>query len=874
MTDMTSIIYSDLPTALAKNQFYLLFQPIVDIAEGRIVSYEALIRWLHPQYGLITPSDFIPIAESMNIISEIDLWVLESVLSLNFENIPVHVNISGCDLSTPGFLKKVSDLIGSQKDKIILEFTETAQIDFTPQLVLDIKELGLRLAVDDFGTGYSSLVLLNTLKVNMLKIDIHFIKNMLHDIDSAVITDSIIRLANSLNMEVISEGVESYEQLRHLYRIGCRLIQGFYISKPLLYEDLGSFSPEPFKLSPHEKYIQDADHFIKRFTNNALILLELDESLNYIRLTENFCSYLGYPMDSLKGKSFYEMITQDQMDYFHFIVQRLIISGYVDNVILNLIRQDRSLKSTVFSARMDNKSSRSIIVYIEDYTFYNDKIDEINGVRNAYSVMFHEGPLATIVWKSDYEIVDWNNESINIFGWTSDEAIGKNLVKLIAPPEKISFPQVFEDVFTQDHIESINSSINKDGTVIICRWINKTLRDSEGKIRFIISMVTDITENLIKNDNLRMLSTAIEKSGSAVIITNDEGIVEYSNTQFREMSAYEDGLIGKNIGILSSHEHPDEYYNLLWHSIAEGKTWSGEFHNRRKDNNYYWCTSVIVPVKSTVTGLLNYICIQEDLTEIREKDTQLNNIRRAMEQKELLSSIGAMLSGIIHEVSSPLSIISSNLKFLEKAFPNCENIDNSTLEAFKDIQSGLKHLNQLMLSYKNAVQGGANTPKVAFELQKEISTVLDITRNEYKYDMFIDFKSETAIILYGSPSDIRQVVINLLINAVYSVKKRSQLTPGLITISTRKKGQIVRFEIHDNGPGIPPDILDNIFEPLFTTKPSPDGTGLGLSICKTIIEERFNGILGVNTKPGDTEFYFEIPFIENELDDLTSNNPK
>ena len=868
MTDNYLSIYSDLPSALAKKQFYLVFQPIVDISEGRIVSYEALIRWLHPDCGLISPADFIPIAETMNIISEIDLWVLESVLNLNFENIPIHVNISGRDLSTPGFLTKICDLIGSEKDKIILEFTETAQIDFTPQLIFDIKDLGLRLAVDDFGTGYSSLVLLNTLKVNMLKIDIHFIKNMLHDIDSAVITDSIIRLGNSLNMEVISEGVETYEQLQHLYRNGCRLIQGFYISKPMLYSDLNSFSPESFKLSPQEKYIQDTDHFIKRYANNALILLELDESLNYIRLTENFCSYLGYPMDQLKGKSFYEMITQDQMDYFHFIIQRLIISGYVDNVILNLIRQDRSLKSTVFSARMENKSSRSIIVYLEDYTFYNDKIDEINGVRNAYSIMFHEGPLATIVWKSDYEIVDWNNESVNIFGWSSNEAIGKNLVKLIAPSEKLPFPQVFEDVFTQDHVESINSNIAKNGTVIICRWINKTLRDSEGKIRFIISMVTDITENLIKNDNLRMLSTAIEKSGSAVIITDDEGIVEYSNTQFREMSAYEDGLIGKNIDLISSHEHPVEYYKLLWKSISEGKTWSGEFHNRRKYNDYYWCTSVIVPVKSTVTGLLKYICIQEDMTELREKESQLNDIKRAMEQNELLSSIGAMLSGIIHEVKSPLSTISSNMNFLEKFFLNCEKVDDTTFEAFKDIQSGLKHLNQLMTSYKNAVQGSADSLKECFELQKEISTVLDITRNEYKYDMFIDFKPESPINLYGSPSDIRQVVMNLLINAVYSVKKRSQLTPGLITISTCIKDQMVRFEIHDNGPGIPLNIIENIFDPFFTTKPAPDGTGLGLSICKSIIEERFHGVLGANTQSGDTEFYFEIPFIENEVDDF------
>lgn len=857
-------IYRDLPEAVALKQFFLVFQPIVDITEGRIISYESLIRWRHPQHGIISPSEFIPVAEVSGLITAIDLWALETVLSLDFGGIPVHVNFSGYDLLSPGFLDTLSKMIGDQRDKIVLEFTETAQIDFSNQMVQNIKDLGLRLAVDDFGTGYSSMVLLNTLKVNMLKIDIHFIRNMLQDIDSAVITDTIIRLGNSLNMEVIAEGVETYDQLRHLYRNGCRLIQGFLISRPLEYDRLDSFSAEAFKLSPQEKYIRDTDDFVQRYANNALILLELDEELNYIRLTENFCSYLGYPMDSLRGRSFAELITPDQTDYFHFIIQRLMSSGYVDNVVLNLLRKDRSLKSTVFSARLENKTSRSVIVYLEDYAFYNDKIDEINGVRNAYSVMFHEGPLATIVWKSDYEIVDWNSESEQAFGWSRDEAIGKNLLKLILPENQEPIPRAFEDVFTESLVESVNSNLCKNGSTIICRWINRTLRDSEGKIRFIISMVTDITEKLLRDDHVRLLSAAIEKSGSAVIITDADGTVEFSNSRFREISGYEDGLLNRNISLITSREHAEIYYAQLWETISRGGAWHGEFRNRRKDGSFYWCINDIIPVRSTVDGKLKYICIQEDITQTRERETALNDIKRTLEEQSRFSTLGAMLAGIIHEINSPLSIITGNMQFLTDALTPASQADSSVAEVVADIQSGLQHLSHLLGSYKEMAHGDADPRREYFDLHKEVATVLEVTRNEYKYDMFVENRVTDPIFLFGSPGHMRQVLMNLMINAIYSVKKRGHDEPGRVELSALRSGQALHFEVVDNGHGIPPEIISNIFDSFYTTKPSGEGTGLGLSICKHIIEDQFGGSLGVESRPGKTVFFFDLTMPEGQ----------
>jgi PAS domain S-box-containing protein len=610
----------DLPQALKRGELFLVYQPIVDIFLGKIVSYEALIRWRHPGIGIISPSLFIPIAENTGLITAIDLWVLESVVNQNFNDIPVHVNLSGYDLSQIGFIRKVEALIHNKKDKIVLEFTETAQINFSPQLIADIKALGVVLAVDDFGTGYSSMYLLNTLKVNLLKIDIHFVQNMLLDIDSAVIVESIINLGQSLNMDVIAEGVETIEQLHHLYRIGCRLIQGFYISKPMMYDDLSSFDPDSFKLSPQEKYIHDNEDFVDRLENKSRIMIELDEKLNYIRLTDNFCAYLGYEMESLKGHTFHDLVSPENKDYFSIVLGQLFANHYVDNVVINLIRKDWTLRSTLFTARYNTHESGTMIVYLEDYAYYQEKLNEIGGVHNAYSIMFHEGPLATIVWNNHYAIVDWNKESENVFGWAREEAIGKNVIKLLTFDDKLPHTNTFEAIFLEKGSDFILSNITKDGKQISCRWNNRAILNVDGKVQFILSMVTDITENLIKNDNIRMLSAAIDKSGSAVIVTDQEGFIEYTNSQFNAMTGYAQGLIGQNINCLSSHEQKADYYKCLWNTIKKGETWSGKLHNRKKNGESYWCTSTITPIKSELSGKVNFICIQQDITQTVEKE--------------------------------------------------------------------------------------------------------------------------------------------------------------------------------------------------------------------------------------------------------------
>ena len=240
----------DLREAMREGQLELRYQPQVDTLTGRVVSLEALVRWKHPIRGLISPGDFIPVAERTGQIIELGEWVLAEVArhctyweTLGLADFRVCVNISPLQFNQPNLVERVRhflDTSGIDPARLELELTESAimtdaktNIDKLRQL----NELGLDLAVDDFGTGYSSLSYLKRFPINTLKIDQSFVADMSSQ-DGVAIVDAIIVLAKTLNLRSIAEGIETRDQLRHLAAQHCDLMQGFFFARPLYPEDV------------------------------------------------------------------------------------------------------------------------------------------------------------------------------------------------------------------------------------------------------------------------------------------------------------------------------------------------------------------------------------------------------------------------------------------------------------------------------------------------------------------------------------------------------------------------------------------------------------------------------------------------------------
>ncbi len=238
-------IDQDLLLAIRLEQLFLEFQPQFDIVSGNVVGVEAFIRWRHPTLGLIPPSRFIPVAEQSSLIGEIGEWVLwESCRQNKIWHdagfcLPIAVNLSPCQFARYDMSQLVKDVLsatGLPPALLELEITESVMSkngEVNLRVVQALREYGVRFSIDDFGTGYSSLSFLQRFAVNRLKIDQSFIRDLMTDKDDATIVTGIIRMAQSLGLNTIAEGVETQEQSDFLRDSGCNQVQGFLLGPPL-----------------------------------------------------------------------------------------------------------------------------------------------------------------------------------------------------------------------------------------------------------------------------------------------------------------------------------------------------------------------------------------------------------------------------------------------------------------------------------------------------------------------------------------------------------------------------------------------------------------------------------------------------------------
>ncbi len=247
----------DLRTALDEGQIEAWYQPIVSLTEGRIRGFELLARWRHPERGLIPPAEFIPMAEELGLVREIDHRMLEQACATLeawhdhftagiMDELYLAVNFSSKHFSQGDFMKslmRVTEATKVRPEQIQLEVTEGLLLrdpDAAAQILRRLNEMGYKVALDDFGTGYSSLAYLHRLPAQTLKIDRSFIAGFLDDAAQAALVDGIIRMAQSFRMEVVAEGIETAAQAQALTAMGCHLGQGFYYSRPVPLSEAGT----------------------------------------------------------------------------------------------------------------------------------------------------------------------------------------------------------------------------------------------------------------------------------------------------------------------------------------------------------------------------------------------------------------------------------------------------------------------------------------------------------------------------------------------------------------------------------------------------------------------------------------------------------
>lgn len=243
-------LMADLRKAINNNDLFLVYQPKMNIKTGVVSGVEALLRWQHPEAGLIPPNDFIPMAEKSSVIKPLTVWVLNNALrqAASFANsgldITIAVNISASSLrddSLVGYTKMLLQKNNIEPERLIMEITESAMMKdpvMALNLLHQLSQLGVQISIDDYGTGYSSLAYLKRMPVNEMKIDRTFVKDMASDEDDRSIVDTTIGMGHNFGLRVVAEGVEDRETIELLNKMGIDQVQGFYYARPMPIDEL------------------------------------------------------------------------------------------------------------------------------------------------------------------------------------------------------------------------------------------------------------------------------------------------------------------------------------------------------------------------------------------------------------------------------------------------------------------------------------------------------------------------------------------------------------------------------------------------------------------------------------------------------------
>lgn len=401
--------------------------------------------------------------------------------------------------------------------------------------------------------------------------------------------------------------------------------------------------------------------------------------------------------------------------------------------------------------------------------------------------------------------------------------------------------------------------ILKDGSKRLICWSTTLSYDSHNTPVSITYIGTDITAQRHTENELRKASQAIEQSPSTVLITDTSGKIVYTNPKFTELTGYtKEEVLGKNPKILHSGETSTDEYNVLWNALRNGKQWTGEFHNKKKNGELYWESAHISAIKDADGNITHYLAVKEDITEKKQLEDEVELRNEEISKNKLLAGVGKMANMIAHDLRNPLSSIKMGMQILKNQLhqpmgEEGEELIDIGMEQVHYMESILSDL----LSFSRPDQ--LNTEWLSIEQLIDTSLV-GIQAQIDADNVIVKTNYQTGLpTICADKTKLRQVFSNLIINALQAGKKQDKQT--IISIFALLKitelGPKLEIKITDNGSGIDKQTREKLFEPFFTTRAK--GTGLGLAIVKRIIEQH-NGRVSISSVPGKgTEVSIILP---------------
>ncbi|MEI6891728.1 MAG: response regulator [Pontiella sp.] len=383
-----------------------------------------------------------------------------------------------------------------------------------------------------------------------------------------------------------------------------------------------------------------------------------------------------------------------------------------------------------------------------------------------------------------------------------------------------------------------------------------------------IGISRDLTKRMEMEQEMRQLAVAVEQSTESIIITDVNGIIQYVNAAYESMSGYGyDDVVGEKMDLMKSNKHDKEFFETLWSTISEGNTWAGELTNKNKDGSLYIEEAVIYPIRGEGKTMINYVTISRDITHELE-------IEKHLRQQQKMNAIGELAGGISHDFNNILTAILGYVSLCMHSVEEDGKVYSYLQEIVKAGDRATKLVRQILTFSR---QDELDFHSV--DLKPIIEDSLSMVQATIKGGIILEREIENCGPILGETTQIQQVLINLCTNAGHALGKerQGQMKIGLKPVEVLANQQDVQpadlepghyacITVADTGCGMPPEVMERIFEPYFTTKKKGEGTGFGLSIVHGIVRKH-RGMINVSSKVGEgTTFTLYFPLLMDSVE--------
>ncbi|WP_085909877.1 PAS domain-containing protein [Kiloniella majae] len=596
-------------------------------------------------------------------------------------------------------------------------------------------------------------------------------------------------------------------------------------------------------LNQQVERLETAERTVGRHNNFLQTLLDAmpaqiffkDQDGKYLGCNKLFQKNIELEMDEIVGKTSHELFPKDLADSFIEDDVKAIKSGVTDEKVAIFTRPDGShMHILMHKARFDNPDG-SFAGLIGISVDISERIKAEHDLRiseerlRRLSELSNEG----IIIHSDKGMSDCNDAAMRMFGYDYEKMVTLGAAELIAPE---SLAKVRDAIHTKKTGAYEAVGIRKDGSkfAVSISAKNSILHGENNRITFI----RDISAQKEVEGNLRKLSKAIEQNPAIIQITDPQGIVEYVNPKFTEVTGYSpDEIIGKTPSVLKSGYTPEQEYQELWQTISNGNVWTGVFKNKHKNGDFFWERASISSVVNDQGEITNYVATKEDITKQRMAEAQLMQAKESAEVANRAKS--EFLANMSHELRTPLNAIIGFSELMER-----EVFGPLGSERYHDYLSDIRNSGDHLLNLINDIldlskieAGEFSLNEENIDLQSLINSSITIIRPRLDSgDLNLEISSTTSLPnVYADERGIKQILINLLSNAV-------KFTPsgGKICIEGGLDEDNVFIRVVDTGIGIPKEKLEDVMNPFIQVDAAMtrqvQGTGLGLSISQKLCE--------------------------------------